>query len=130
MGLPRVRFTVRQMMVAVVVVALVLGMLVACLRLIHQYVSTALIKSRGQAFKSRGQALLFVFGDRTGVRTESGRSRGQALLGQNWAGSPWEIALPGLPQIQTCPIKASGSSCHVLATGRHTEWTAIAGGSG
>ena len=46
------------------------------------------------------------------------------------AGSPRGIAPPGLPQIQTCPIKASGSSCHVLATGRHTEWTAIAGGSG
>ena len=26
------------------------------------------------------------------------------------AGSPWGIAPPGLPQIQTCPIKASGSS--------------------
>src|SRR5262245_9164989 len=42
MGLPRVRFTVRQMMVAIVAVALVLGILVACLRLMHQYVSTAL----------------------------------------------------------------------------------------
>jgi len=26
------------------------------------------------------------------------------------AGSPWGIAPPGLPQIRTCPIKASGSS--------------------
>ena len=26
------------------------------------------------------------------------------------AGSPWAVARPGLPQIRTCPIKASGSS--------------------
>ena len=50
--------------------------------------------------------------------------------GENWAGSPRAVARPGFPQIRTCPIKASGSSCHVNATGRHTEWTAIAGGSG
>jgi hypothetical protein len=37
---------------------------------------------------------------------------------------------PELPQIRTCPIKASGSSYHVFATGRHTEWIAIAGGNG
>jgi hypothetical protein len=39
-------------------------------------------------------------------------------------------ASPRLPQIQMCPIKASGSLCHASATGRHTEWTARAGGSG
>jgi heme/copper-type cytochrome/quinol oxidase subunit 2 len=39
--LPRVWFTVRQMMVAVAVVALVLGMLVACLRWFRYVQSTA-----------------------------------------------------------------------------------------
>jgi hypothetical protein len=46
------------------------------------------------------------------------------------AGSPWESNPPGLPQIRACPIRAPGSSCHVFAAGRHTEWIAIAGGSG
>ena len=46
------------------------------------------------------------------------------------AGSPRGISPPRLPQIRTCPIRASGSSCHALATGRHTEWIASAGGSG
>ena len=31
---------------------------------------------------------------------------------QAMAGSPRGMSPPGLPQIQTCPIKASGSSCH------------------
>ncbi len=35
-----------------------------------------------------------------------------------------------LPQIRACPIKAPGSSCHLFATRRHTEWIAIAAGSG
>jgi hypothetical protein len=34
-----------------------------------------------------------------------------------------------LPQIRTCPIKASGSSRHSYAVGRYTEWTTMGGGS-
>src|SRR5262249_45291479 len=56
--------------------------------------------------------------------TPPGRRRGRLRPGRA-GGCP-----PALPQIRTCPIKASGSSCHAFATGRHTEWTAIAGGSG
>jgi hypothetical protein len=48
------------------------------------------------------------------------------LLG---AGSPRAVSRPGFPQIRACPIKAHGSSCYVCY-GRHTEWIAIAGGSG
>ncbi len=32
------------------------------------------------------------------------------------AGSPWEISLPGFPQIRTCATNASGSSDYGLAT--------------
>jgi hypothetical protein len=46
------------------------------------------------------------------------------------AGWPWGIAPPGLPQIRACPSRAPGSSCHLVATGRHTEWIAIGAGSG
>jgi len=46
------------------------------------------------------------------------------------AGSPRGIAPPGLPQIRTCPIRASGSSSYGFAVRRYTEWTTTAAGSG
>jgi hypothetical protein len=46
------------------------------------------------------------------------------------AGSPWAVAGPGLPQIRTCAINASGSSGYGFAAARYTEWTTSARGSG
>jgi len=46
-------------------------------------------------------------------KEQEGRCRvcGQPLrIAEEDAGSPWGITPPGLPQIRTCPIKASGSS--------------------
>ena len=47
-----------------------------------------------------------------------------------FAGSPRAVARPGLPQIRTCTIRASGSSGQGFAARRYKEWTARAGGSG
>jgi transposase len=44
------------------------------------------------------------------------------------AGWPRRIAPPGLPQIRTCPIQASGSSGHGFAGFRRIEWIGIASG--
>ena len=46
------------------------------------------------------------------------------------AGSPRAVARPGLPQIRTCAIRASGSSGQGFAARRYMEWMARAGGSG
>ena len=43
-------------------------------------------------------------------RTENGGHRPKTGDTENGAGSPWGIAPPGLPQIQTCGFPASGSS--------------------
>ena len=47
-----------------------------------------------------------------------------------WAGWPWVVAHPGLPQTRTCAIDAYGSSNHGFAGRRYTEWTTTAAGSG
>ena len=68
------------------------------------------------------------------VLTRSGK--GLVVNAYDWmspgrlGGSLPGIAPPRLPQIRACPIKAPGSSCHLFATRRHTEWIAIAAGSG
>ncbi len=46
------------------------------------------------------------------------------------AGWPREITLPGLPQIRTCPIRASGSSVYGLAARRYMLWTTRGGARG
>ena len=46
------------------------------------------------------------------------------------AGWPREITLPGLPQIRTCPIRASGSSVYGLAARRYVLWTTRGGARG
>ena len=51
-------------------------------------------------------------------------------VGRVLVGWPWEVALPGLPQIRTCAIDASGSSVYGLAVRVGTLWTIRGGGSG
>ena len=56
-------------------------------------------------------------------------------LGEELQGSERGRVAPGdcSPRAPTDPyvhFRAYGSSCHVLATRRHTEWIAIGGGSG
>jgi hypothetical protein len=49
----------------------------------------------------------------TAGKCQSAASRPNALafaLGPTLAGSPWAVTHPGLPQIRTCPFRASGSS--------------------
>ena len=45
-------------------------------------------------------------------------------------GWPREVTLPGLPQIRTCAISASGSSDQGFAARRRRECTAMGGGRG
>ncbi len=51
-------------------------------------------------------------------------------VGRLLVGWPWEVALPGLPQIRTCAIDASGSSVYGLAARVGNRWTIRGGGSG
>jgi len=60
----------------------------------------------------------------------TGKTPGYVFALESEAGWPRVVTYPGLPRIRTCPMKAYGSSSHGLAYGRHTEWMAIAGGSG
>jgi hypothetical protein len=50
--------------------------------------------------------------------------------GQIWAGWPRVVAFPGLPQIRTCAINASGSSGRGFATRRQHEWIVFGTGRG
>ena len=58
---------------------------------------------------------------------EAGRVRargetGTDLVRPKGAGWPWGVTTPGLPQIRTCAINASGSSdAWVRYVGRNTE---------
>ncbi len=55
----------------------------------------------------------------------NGRGLGCLRVSEGFAGSPWGVTPPGLPQIRACAINAHGSSSHAYATlatlGRHVD---------